>query len=73
MACPHKRSDMTPCVIEDGDICYGFAGLHDQSPVCVGCGRGPATTGVPAPEGWDEQVRQYLDAQRRREQQRQRR
>jgi hypothetical protein len=33
------RSDMTPCVLRDGDICYAedFSG----EPICVGCERTP--------------------------------
>lgn len=40
--CLFKRSDMTPCVIEDGAMCYsGDGGPVDEGhqPVCVGCER----------------------------------
>jgi hypothetical protein len=43
--CPRKKSGMTPCVITDGENCYTLDG--DRNAICVGCERGPATTGVP--------------------------
>ena len=39
--CPRKRSDMTPCVITDGPICYATDGR------CVGCYQPPSITKVP--------------------------
>jgi len=38
--CLFKRSDMTPCVIEDGPVCYSAGPpLEHNGPVCVGCER----------------------------------
>jgi len=48
--CPYAKSDMTPCVLRDGDICWAF-GFGD-APICVGCERSPRTLGVPAPKPW---------------------
>jgi hypothetical protein len=50
MKCQYAKSDMTPCVLKDGPVCfatdsYGF-------PICVGCERTPETLGVPYPEGF---------------------
>lgn len=45
--CAFKRSDMTPCVITDGPVCY--AANSADRPICVGCERPPSATGV-APE-----------------------
>lgn len=42
--CPRKRSDMTPCVITDGIICYTLDSF--RHPICVGCEKGPEVTGV---------------------------
>jgi hypothetical protein len=42
---------MTPCVIEDGDICYAEKGPA-REPICVGCERTPDQTGVPRPKVW---------------------
>jgi len=49
--CAYKKSDMTPCVITDGEICFAF-GQGDE-PICVGCERGYKTIGVPRPKDWD--------------------
>ena len=62
--CPRKRSDSSPCVVTDGDICYAFGWA--QRPVCVTCGAGPAMTGVPQPADWDQMVKDYMDGQRKR-------
>ena len=35
--CLFKQSDITPCVIEDGAVCYSAP----PRPVCVGCTRAP--------------------------------
>lgn len=48
--CAHSKSDMTPCVIRDGAICFGMDWKDD--PVCVGCGRSPGEMGVEKPTGW---------------------
>lgn len=37
LRCHYKRTDMTPCVIEDGAICYSDATA--SGPLCVGCER----------------------------------
>lgn len=50
--CLRKKSDMTPCVITDGPICY--AENARGYPICVGCERGPKVTGVLPHEGWKE-------------------
>jgi hypothetical protein len=55
--CDRKKSDMTPCVIEDGPVAYAMNSYND--PICVGCGRTPERTGVPCPDNWDELVREY--------------
>jgi hypothetical protein len=34
--CPYAKSDMTPCVARDGQMCVAGNG------VCVGCGNSPA-------------------------------
>jgi hypothetical protein len=52
--CKFAKSDMTPCVIRDGPICYAI-GDNDQ-PICVGCERPPSTTNVPPPADWTEKV-----------------
>jgi hypothetical protein len=65
-ACDHKRSFMTPCVIEDGVVAFAFKNDHDIRPICVGCGRSPETTGVKAPPDWDKQVAAYLKKEGRR-------
>jgi hypothetical protein len=39
--CDYKRSEMTPCVIEEGAVCYSAGPpLEINGPVCVGCERG---------------------------------
>ena len=48
--CPYAHSEMTPCVIRDGDKCYGIAAT--DNPVCVGCGRSPAQLGREPPNPW---------------------
>jgi hypothetical protein len=48
--CPYARSDMTPCVLRDGDICY--AETLRREPICVGCERTPAELGRTPPEPW---------------------
>lgn len=52
--CPYKKSDMTPCVITDGAICYAMNSRDE--PICVGCERTPEQTGVARPADWAEQV-----------------
>jgi hypothetical protein len=65
--CAHKRSFMTPCVIDDGAVAYGFRNDVDTRPICVGCGRAPEATGVAPAKDWDDQVRSYLAQQRKRQ------
>jgi len=55
--CNYKRSSMTPCVVTDGDMCYAMDSR--DNPICVGCSRTPAQTGVPAPDNWKEVVSEY--------------
>ncbi len=49
--CGYAKSDMTPCVLRDGDVCYA----EDISgrPICVGCERTPKMLNRPWPEGWE--------------------
>lgn len=44
--CARKRSDMTPCVITDGDC------ARDDSGECVGCGRKNVIAGVSDPDDY---------------------
>src|SRR5215472_10963137 len=55
--CEYKKSDMTPCVITDGAVCYAM-NSRDQ-PICVGCERTPVQTGVLPPADWIQQVAEY--------------
>jgi hypothetical protein len=55
--CPYAKSDMTPCVLKDGPICFAI-GLGDR-PICVGCEHGPKFLGVPEPADWAKQVADY--------------
>ena len=55
--CDYVKSDMTPCVIRDGTLCYGYG--PSKRPECVGCGRGPEATGVPKPADWEARVAAY--------------
>jgi hypothetical protein len=57
---------MTPCVIDDGAVAYGFRNDADTRPICVGCGRSPETTNVKPPNDWADQVRSYLAQERKR-------
>ena len=36
-ACPYANSDMTPCVMKDGEMCVVLTSVGQR--VCVGCGR----------------------------------
>jgi hypothetical protein len=38
--CPWVRSDMTPCVLRDGELCYAPS-RDDPERQCVGCGAPP--------------------------------
>jgi hypothetical protein len=62
--CPYAKSDMTPCVIRDGDICYAM-GSYDN-PICVGCELTPEQTGVPEPKDWAGQCAEYRRESERR-------
>ena len=55
--CPYAKSDMTPCVIRDGSICYA-ANSFDK-PICVGCERTPKATGVPVHATWEKELAAY--------------
>jgi hypothetical protein len=55
--CPYAKSDMTPCVLKDGAIC--FAMNANDNPICVGCERTPEQLGIPAPKDWAAQVADY--------------
>jgi hypothetical protein len=59
--CPYAKSDMTPCVIKDGPICFAF-GANDE-PICVGCERSPDALGVPRPADWDRTVAEFRHKQ----------
>ena len=61
--CAFRKSDMTPCVIVDGDYCYA-ANLHDE-PICVGCERKPKHTGVPAPASFASDLAAYKAKRKR--------
>ena len=62
--CAYAKSDMTPCVIRDGGICYA-GDTHDR-PVCVGCGRRPEQTHIAVPKGWAEDLAAYKRKHERR-------
>jgi predicted Fe-S protein YdhL (DUF1289 family) len=52
--CPYAKSDTTPCVLRDGEIC--FAMDSRDLPICVGCERSPKAIGVPFPRDWTKIV-----------------
>lgn len=55
--CPYAKSDMTPCVLKDGPIC--FVMNSREEPICAGCERWYKTIGVERPVDWDKQVAEY--------------
>jgi hypothetical protein len=55
--CPYARSDMTPCVLKDGEICFAMNSADE--PICVGCERSPKTLGVDPPANWKQTVADY--------------
>lgn len=55
--CPHAKSDMTPCVLKDGPICFAMNWM--DRPICVGCEKSPQTLGVDPPGDWSRQVADY--------------
>ena len=57
MKCKYAKSEMTPCVMKDGDICWAFG--NDEKPVCVGCEHSPKFLGVPYPKNWKATVARY--------------
>lgn len=64
---------MTPCVITDGPVAYGFDKIYETKsygpiakPICVGCGWGPKSTGVPRPLDWDQQVKDAVKQEAKR-------
>lgn len=61
--CPHAKSDMTPCVLKDGPVCFAMSA--EDNPVCVGCGRSPERLGVDPPGDWEKQVADYYRKARR--------
>lgn len=62
--CTHARSEMTPCVLRDGPVCYAM-NAADQ-PICVGCERSPAALGLDPPPDWGATVAAYHKKQGRR-------
>jgi hypothetical protein len=42
--CPRQQTELTPCVVVDGAICYTLGPY--RRPVCLGCDMGPTVTGV---------------------------
>jgi predicted Fe-S protein YdhL (DUF1289 family) len=62
--CPHAKSDMTPCVLKDGAICFAMD-THDE-PICVGCERTPAAIGVDKPADWARTVARFYARKRPR-------
>jgi hypothetical protein len=40
VCCPWARSDMTPCVMREGEVCYAPSRDHSERS-CVGCGAPP--------------------------------
>ena len=62
--CPYAKSNMTPCVLRDGDICYAVSPAGN--PICVGCERSPASLGREPPKDWDKTLREDQARHRRR-------
>lgn len=52
--CVYAKSDMTPCVRRDGDVCWAV-NARDE-PICVGCERSPETLGLHRPADWTKTV-----------------
>jgi len=63
-SCPYAKSDMTPCVLKDGEMCFAMD-TADQ-PICVGCEKSPASLGVARPADWDMTVANYYATQKTR-------
>lgn len=63
-SCPYAKSDMTPCVIRDGDTCWAMDGA--DKPICVGCEHTPQFLGLPPPANWSRTVSDYYAKQRGR-------
>lgn len=61
--CPHAKSDMTPCVLKDGAICFAMDSMN--RPICVGCERTPEQLGVDTPADWAKQVADYYAIQKK--------
>jgi predicted Fe-S protein YdhL (DUF1289 family) len=61
MHCSHAKSDTTPCVLRDGDMCFAMDSRDD--PICVGCERTPDQIGVAAPKDWAKTVADFKAAQ----------
>lgn len=63
--CSHAKSEMTPCVLKDGPVCFAM-NLADQ-PICVGCEKSPAILGVETPTDWTKTVADYYAKHRSRQ------
>lgn len=59
--CRYAKSDMTPCVLKDGEICFAMDSRDE--PICVGCEHGPKFLGVPFPANWERLVAAYKERQ----------
>jgi predicted Fe-S protein YdhL (DUF1289 family) len=62
MKCSQAKSDMTPCVLKDGAICFAMNTM--DRPICVGCGRTPEQLGVDPPKDWAKTVADYKKRKR---------
>lgn len=71
MKCPYAKSNMTPCVLRDGAICFAMDS-HDE-PICVGCEKTPRALGVERPANWDQIVRDARREQHERQRDRRKR
>jgi len=60
--CPYAKTDMTPCVLKDGAMCFAV-GDNDE-PICVGCERSPEALGVPRPADWERIVEEERSERR---------
>ena len=62
--CSYAKSDMTPCVLRDGAVCFAMNAVDE--PICVGCERAPEVIGVDKPPDWDKTVKEYRNRERNR-------
>lgn len=58
--CVYAKSNMTPCVLKDGAMCFAMDSRDE--PICVGCERTPEALGVPRPADWAQTVADYYRA-----------